>query len=117
MSDQIHIYPELSFVFCGDENGSFFGVGTSPQDSSKLTMDFSNSSTEFIRQYVTLDSQSSRTWQVVNDSSKPYDPRIRPWSKAAKAAGQNVWSEIYIGFTLLSPTITASVPVYSKTNK
>ncbi|HEY9660976.1 MAG TPA: HAMP domain-containing protein, partial [Allocoleopsis sp.] len=41
-----------------------------------------------------------------------YDPRTRPWYKAAKAAATATWSEIYLDFDALVPVITASQPVY-----
>ena len=117
MWEQMQIYPGLSFVYCGDENGGYTGIARfSEKDRSKLTLSFSNPSTKSFLQRITLDSQGNPTEQV-DISSKPYDPRVRPWYKAAKAAGQNVWSEIYLSFTVLSPAITASVPVYSQTDK
>ncbi|TYQ30436.1 hybrid sensor histidine kinase/response regulator [Pseudanabaena sp. UWO310] len=117
MWEQMQIYPDIGEVLCGDENGNFLGVDRlSEKDRSKLSLAFSNSSTKFIFQYVTLDFEGNRTEQI-NFGKKIYDPRVRPWYKAAKAAGQNVWSEIYLHFTLLSPMITASVPVYSPIDK
>ena len=45
----------------------------------------------------------------------PYDPRLRPWYEAAKAARTATWSDIYLDFDAQVPVITASQPVYDAT--
>ncbi len=118
MWDQMQIYPDLSDVHCGDENGGYIGiVRVSAQDRSKVNLVFSNPSTNFILQYFALDSQGNRTQKVEYTINKPYDPRVRPWYKAAKTAGKSVWSEIYLDFSTLYPTLNGNVPVYSPTDK
>ena len=117
MWQQTQIYPSISYVYCGDENAGFFGFGRfTEQDRSKVNLQFSNPSTNLIRQDIAIDSEGNRMNQV-GTFEKPYDPRARPWYKAAKATGKNVWSEIYLDFSTLYPTLTASVPVYSLTDK
>ncbi|BAU65030.1 putative PAS/PAC sensor protein [Stanieria sp. NIES-3757] len=114
---QMQSYPTLSFMYCGDEEGGFFGVRRlSEQDPTQVILQFSNSDTNFIRQGFGFDSQGDRTMQQIGTFDKPFDPRTRPWYEAAKAAGGEVWSEIYLSFSTLFPTVTASVPVYDQTS-
>ncbi len=68
-----------------------------------------------MRQDFAFDEQGNRTEQI-GTLEQPYDPRQRPWYKAAQAEGKAVWSEIYLSFSTLLPTITASLPVYSLTD-
>ncbi|HEY9850932.1 MAG TPA: ATP-binding protein [Leptolyngbyaceae cyanobacterium] len=107
---QMQIYPLLSYVYCGDENGAFIGIGY--QQSDTLILEYSNSSTNFISQNIALDNQGNRKVKI-GTFPKPYDPRLRPWYQAAKATGGATWSEIYLDFTTLFPTLTASIPVYN----
>ncbi|BAI90265.1 MAG: PAS domain S-box protein [Arthrospira platensis PCC 7345] len=112
----MQIYPSLSYVYCGDEDGSFFGVGRLDQeDRSNVIMVYSNFWTDFMRQDFAFDEQGNRTEQI-GTLEQPYDPRQRPWYKAAQAESKAVWSEIYLSFSTLLPTITASLPVYSLTD-
>lgn len=114
---QMNIYPTISFVYCSDENGSFLGVGRlSERDRSKVVFEFSNATTNFIPKNFDFDSQGNRLKRLPSVSNKPFDPRSRPWYRAAKEARQEVWSEIYLDFSTLFPTVTASTPVYSRTD-
>ncbi len=113
---QMQIYQTLSYVYCSDEKGSFLGVGRlSEEDRSRVLLLFSNPSTNFIRQDFGFDERGNPTAQI-GTLDEPFDPRVRPWYKAAKAARQVVWSEIYLSFSTLNPTVTASIPVYSRTD-
>ena len=113
---QMQIYQALSYVYCSDEKGGFLGVGRlSEEDRSKVLLLFSNPSTNFIRQDFGFDERGNPTAQI-GTLDEPFDPRVRPWYKGAKAARQVVWSEIYLSFSTLNPTVTASIPVYSRTD-
>lgn len=113
---QMQIYPTLSFVYCGDEQGGFFGVRRfAEQDSTEVVLQLSNSDTNFIRQGFGFDGRGNRTVSMGN-FDKPFDPRVRPWYQAAQATGGEVWSEIYLAFSTLFPTVTASTPVYDQAN-
>lgn len=113
---QMQIYQTLSYVYCGDEQGSFFGVARlSNQDRSQVSLLYSNEETDFIRQDFGFDERGNRAAQI-GTLDQAYDPRSRPWYIAAKAEGKAVWSEIYLSFSTLLPTVTASIPVYSRTD-
>jgi len=111
---QMQIYPTLSYVYCGDETGAFFGASRSAgADGSEVMMHFSNPSTNFIRQDYSFDQWGDRTEQI-GTLDTPYDPRERPWYGAAERSGEDVWSEVYIAFASGFPTITASRPVFNR---
>jgi len=113
---QMQIYPDISYIYCGNENGAFMGVARyMEQNQLKLRLQFVNPSTQFVRKSIELDSQGNHTRRT-GIFTKPFDPRLRPWYKAAKAAGKPVWSKIYLDFSILLPTVTASIPIYSKSD-
>ncbi|AFY39648.1 adenylate/guanylate cyclase with integral membrane sensor [[Leptolyngbya] sp. PCC 7376] len=110
---QMQIYPDISYIYCGDENGAFMGVARYIEDEQpKLRLQFVNPSTEFIRHSIQLDGEGQKTANT-ELITKLYDPRVRPWYEAAKATGEAVWSDIYLDFSILVPTVTASMPIYS----
>ena len=115
--EQLKQFPHISFAYCGNGNGEFFGVlnGLShayhPQYSYQLS--YSNPSTQFFRQYYGLDEQGNRTEFIRTKTDQRYLPQERPWFKAAKETGAAAWSEIYLAFSSGLPNITASLPVYN----
>lgn len=113
---QMQIYPAISYVYCGDEAGGFLGVGRlNNRDRSELSLLYSNADTNFQRQDFAFDDLGNPTVKT-GTIEQPFDSRLRPWYKAAKAAKTKVWSEIYPSFSTSHPTITASLPVYNPNN-
>lgn len=112
--EQMQLFSTLSYVYCGDESGRFFGVSRGSTDQgSPVMLHFSGPTTDFIRQDFSFDHQGNRTDQV-SILDQPFDPRQRPWYQGATSAGQAVWSDIYLAFATGFPTITASLPVYDR---
>ena len=115
MWQQMQIYPSISYVYCGNEEGDFLGTGRLfPQDRSRVILQFSNPETNFIRRAFDFDPKGNRTQEIEPLNKRPFDPRLRPWYKAAKNTGSAVWSEIYLDFSTLLPTVTASLPIYDE---
>ena len=110
---QMRIAPTVAFVYCGNaQKGEFFGVLRSP-DTGTLQLSYSNTDTNFLRQYYRLDVNGDRTF-LIRQLDKPYDSRQRPWFRAATSKQRHTWTDIYIAFTTGLPNITASLPVYDK---
>jgi sigma-B regulation protein RsbU (phosphoserine phosphatase) len=108
---QAKTFPTTNLIYCGSEpDGAFMGVGRSNQDR-QLELQVSNTSTNYYFNYHRLDDNGDQI-TIQRRGDRQYDPRVRPWYKAAIAAKQATWSEIYIDFDALVPVITASVPVY-----
>lgn len=115
---QIKLFPSISYIYCGSQKGGD-ALGVAQENSNenqKLKLQVSNKSTGNRFYYNDLDSDGNRT-SVVTKDTKVYDARLRPWYKAASAAGKTSWSEIYLDFSTSLPTITASTPVFNKTDK
>lgn len=114
---QANTFPSTNLIYCGTEaDGAFLGVGHTGEDTVAIGLQISSPATNYYLKYYTLNSQGRRAvFQQTSD--RPYDPRVRPWYKAAKAAGKPTWSEIYLDFDALVPVITASLPVYSSSNQ
>lgn len=111
---QVVQFPNLSSVYCGGEGGGeFMGVARF-QNNEPLVLSLINPTTNYRRHYYALNQQGKST-QLLR--TRQFDPRVRPWYKAAKAAGQAIWSDTYIDFNTNLPTITAALPVYSLTDR
>ena len=113
---QMKIADTLALVYCGSaQRGEFFGILRSPTDGS-LELTYSNQSTNFLRQFYSLDVQGQRTF-FLREADARYDSRQRPWYKAAAAAQKPAWTDVYIAFTTRLPNITASLPVYDRSGR
>lgn len=110
---QMQIYSSISYVYCSSEEGAFFGAGRITEDRS-LELQLGGISTGYLQYHYSLDTEGNRA-QLLYKETKPFDPRVRPWYKIAQAASKPVWSDIYLDYTTLLPTVTASIPVYNKT--
>ncbi len=111
---EMQVFPNIAFIYCGSpRNGNFFGVLRQPE-TGQLELSYGNASNENYRENYSLDVRGNRAHRV-RQSDRRYDARLRPWYRAAIAAGQPVWSELYIAFSTRLPNITASLPVYNKT--
>lgn len=113
---QAKIFNTTNLIYCAsDRDGSFVGVGY-PFDTRSLRVVAYNRDSNYSGYYYELDNQGQPT-QLVQKNNKRFDARQRPWYVAAKASGGPTWSEIYLDFDTLLPTITASSPVYAPSNQ
>ncbi|MEG4044420.1 PAS domain S-box protein [Microcoleus sp. Pol17_C1] len=95
-------------IYYGDEQGRFLLL---KREAEHLVY-IRDESTAPNRQIYRLDSQGNRTELI---KTFPYDPRTRPWYKAAKQSGKATWSPIY---TFAAPPvlgITPVMPIYNQT--
>jgi PAS domain S-box-containing protein len=108
---QAKIYPNTNLIYCGaEQDGAFLGVGRNVEDRS-LEMVVYNESTQRVGHYYALDNQGNQRY-LLRQGAKTYDARVRPWYQAALESNHPTWSDIYLDFDTLLPTITASLPVY-----
>lgn len=111
---QMKVSPFLNSIYCGsDLDGDFLGVTRADEDPDKLRIMARNRATDGIMYLYDLDNRGERMFFV--EKLRPYDPRVRPWYRAAFTAGRPIWSEVYLDFTSGLPTVTASLPVYNRT--
>ncbi|MGP1384494.1 MAG: PAS domain S-box protein [Thainema sp.] len=110
---QAKIFSYTNLIYCAtDIDGSFLGVGRNEADQS-LQLVIYNDSTNHIANYYGMNITGDRTY-LLSTGDRPFDPRVRPWYTAAKAAGGPTWSDIYLDFDTQLPTITASLPIYEE---
>jgi signal transduction histidine kinase/CheY-like chemotaxis protein len=103
---QIQIFDSLTFAGIGLENQE--NLGAERADDGSLTVRVSTIESNFdFRTYATNE-KGDRTKQL---SNKPnFDPRTRPWYKAAVAAGKPTWSQIYPHTKGITSYLGAAMP-------
>jgi len=114
---QAKVFPSTNLIYCAtEEDGAFLGVGRSRGGvGDTLQIQIASQATDRYMRYYEVGSTGRRSF-LRSKGNKRYDPRIRPWYKAAKSTGEPTWSEVYLDFDALLPTITANTPVYNGAN-
>jgi diguanylate cyclase (GGDEF)-like protein len=121
---QMQLFRNLTWINLGSEQGDSLGIWR-PEDDSPLQISMSNRSTQYYGNYYATDQQGKRT-HLLQVEKPAYDPRIRPWYKAAIRAARNsrgtranhsIWNSIYPGFTPGTIFIAASQPLYDPSDK
>lgn len=107
---QVQRFDSVSYIGVANEQRGLIAAGRRNRD--QLVIIQANPATDF--DFYTYSTHSERDRKTLIESSKNYDPRLRPWYKAALQADQPTWSDIYPHFgegdrTLL---ISAIQPVY-----
>jgi diguanylate cyclase (GGDEF)-like protein len=112
---QMQLFPALAWISLGTETGDSIGIWR-PDEQEKLQFSISNRSTQYFGTYYATNEQGLRTTQLKVE--KPvFDPRTRPWYKAALTTKDGIWTSIYAGFTPGTIFIAASQPLYDRTGK
>lgn len=114
MFQQSKISPFILGVYCGTEKGEFVGTGreSATNTMSEIYFWLVNRTTNYHFYYYNIDDYGNRLDYLRDDGS--YDPRKRPWYIIAKKTKKATWSDIYLDFSTLQPTITAVYPVNNK---
>ena len=112
---QMQLFPALAWISLGTETGDSMGIWR-PEQQEKLQFSISNRSTEYFGTYYATNDQGLRTTPLKVE--KPaFDPRTRPWYKAALNAKEGIWTSIYAGFTPGTIFIAASQPLHDRAGK
>lgn len=109
---QLQIFDVLGFTGLGLENKVNLGAERLTQDTLHLRISTQESNYIF-ETYST--NQFGERVQLLN--SIKFDPRTRPWYKAAVASGQPTWSEIYPNTAGLTAYLGASKAFYNDQGK
>ena len=110
---QVQIFDTLTFTGLGLEQRD--NLGAERLDDGSLTLRVSTAASNYdFRTYTT--NKSGELGQLLNNKTN-FDPRTRPWYKAAVAAGQPTWSEIYPNTAGITAYLGASLPFYDRQGK
>ncbi|WP_373535018.1 ATP-binding protein [Microcoleus sp.] len=110
---QLQIFDTLTFTGLGLEQKD--NLGAERLDNGSLTLRISTAASNYdFRTYAT--NKSGEITQFLNNKIN-FDPRTRPWYKAAVAANKPTWSEIYPNTAGLTAYLGASMPFYDKQGK
>jgi diguanylate cyclase (GGDEF)-like protein len=109
---QLHSNSQLAGIYLGQPNGGFVFVkrernGEGEGFSSKF-IGFASGARQVSR--VTRDANLNILKRETL-ASDTYDPRSRPWYRAANRAGATIWTDPYVFFTSKRPGVTAASPV------
>jgi PAS domain S-box-containing protein len=105
---QMQLFKSLRPIAFGNEQGEIHSVDRLADGT--LVIRVVDKSTGGKYQTYTTDNQGYRAQLIkVNET---FDPRTRPWYKAAVKAGKLTWSEIYPYFSSSSLAISAARPFY-----
>ncbi|MEG4233235.1 ATP-binding protein [Microcoleus sp. Pol11C3] len=107
---QLKQFSTVSYISFGGEQKEYAGAGY--KDDGSVVIEITDRSTNFINTIVRVDKEGNPT--QFKETHPDYDPRIRPWYKAAKLAGKPQWNKIYQYYIQPSLGISASQPVYDK---
>jgi len=108
---RIQTFNSVSFIYVGNEQGKFIGAGpTRRYGKFAQIVEVTDGTTRGSYVSYLVNSQGDRVQQL--NAVPGYNPRRRPWYKAAVQAGRATWSEIYafIGEANQGLTITAVKP-------
>ncbi|MFQ3574069.1 MAG: cache domain-containing protein, partial [Thermodesulfovibrionales bacterium] len=110
---KLSYFQDVSYTFIGTPDGQFYGARRNLKGDIEHVV--RNNSTGGASHYfkVKPDGTSGELVEIFPQ----FDPRVRPWYKAAAQAGKQVWSPVYKHFVMPSLAITASSPVYDNNNR
>ena len=110
---QLQIFDTLTFTGLGLEQRD--NLGAERLDNGSLTLRVSTAASNYdFRTYAT--NKSGEINQLLNNKTN-FDPRTRPWYKAAVAAGKPTWSQIYPNTAGITAYLGASMPFYDRQKK
>ncbi|MEQ9000787.1 MAG: ATP-binding protein [Coleofasciculus sp. B1-GNL1-01] len=107
---QVQLEKSIGIVLIGNEQGEIIGVQR--RDNGKLEIRVAGESTNNDFYVYSINNQGDRV-QLLSITEN-FDPRQRPWYKAAVAAGKPAWSEIYTHFVEETLQIGAAQPIYDQ---
>ncbi|NEQ43410.1 MAG: diguanylate cyclase [Leptolyngbya sp. SIOISBB] len=106
---QTQVSEAIPFIYFGSAEGDYIGVWSNPEDVN--TLQLQTQSTAPYREIYRLDEQGQVAELLRREE---YDPRMRPWYKAAEQAGKQTWSPIYVWATSPRLGIDHAIPIYEK---
>ncbi len=110
---QLQIFDKLTFTGLGLENRD--NIGAERSDDGSLTVRISSASSNYDFRTYLLNQKGDRVKFLNNKPN--FDPRTRPWYKAAVKMGKATWSPIYPHTKGITSYLGASLPFYNEEGK
>jgi PAS domain S-box-containing protein len=110
---QLKAQHQSNYFIYSNRNGN--SLGLERQDSSHFILKLRDRTTQGDRVAYQLDPQGRRRSSVLE--RRPFDPRTRPFYRAALAAGKPTWSPIYVSFSRKVLRMDAVTPIYTRTGE
>lgn len=111
-ASQLRAAKGSNYIYAGSEQGYF--VGSRIQNGENYIVVSDETVDGRAHQYE-VDESGLISAEVFQ--SFDYDPRTRPWYRAAVDAKRPIWSDVYVGYTVKELLIAAAHPVYDDRNQ
>ena len=108
-ADQLELFPSVSSIYFGNEQGGLANSGRDPEHGSKYSIRTDDFKAGVFRKFP-LDSRGNKGEEMARVTS--FDSRTRPWYAKALLAQGPIWSDIYVLFTGQDMALAASRPVF-----
>lgn len=105
--EQIQLSEQVTTLYFGTQSGNYLQMERGNPPRMLLRNDATAPNWEIYQ----LDNRGNPIKRL---ETQPYDPRERPWYRAAEKAGQVVWSPVYLFANPPELGITPAVPIYDK---
>jgi signal transduction histidine kinase/CheY-like chemotaxis protein len=109
---QFPAFPLLTLTVFGTAQGETYGIRRFQGD--EVLLKYSDATTNYAQIYFTRNSKGEPD---IKTSIPNFDPRKRPWYKAAIKAGKHTWTPIFADIVGESLIISAVQPYYNKSRQ
>lgn len=106
----IKAFDPIGLTFFGAADGDFFGARRLPGGPIYVVLE--DASTSRASQYYEVDDEGRRARMA--EAFPNFDPRTRPWYKAALLSKKPTWTGAYRHFISKGLAVTAAEPVYDR---
>ncbi len=109
---QFPAFPFLTLTVFGTAQGETYGIRRFK--GNEVLLKYSDATTNYAQIYFTRNSKGEAQ---IKNSIPNFDPRKRPWYKAAIKAGKHTWTPIFADIVGESLIISAVQPYYNKSRQ
>jgi len=109
--NQLQTFDSLGYVAIGKANGEYVEVFR--QNAGQFIVKVKDTATGTSRQTYALSSEGKRTKFLRSEPN--YDPRLRPFYKAAVTASESTWTKVYLGLSTQELSTDAVRPFFDQT--
>lgn len=108
IATSLHTDPN-HYVYYGNRHGQFIGVLRVSPEEGELRLKLRAEEPRRLSRFVGIGGRE----QFLSQEARVFEPRERPWYKAAEAAGSHTWTAVYIDFRTQALVATRARKVVS----